>query len=345
MFDHARAAGLPMLGGSDVFIYHAGIRVRAHFWVAGRPSSEAYSHDIPAPDTPITDTPVETSFEGGFATSKTIVILPGFTEFCEKYSAEILRFHNQGYNVLTIYWPGQGQSGHLGKDPLAVHCDDFANHLGALDAVMDVVGLGGHDMVLFGHSMGGHLALRYAALCGDRVRGVILSAPMMAPPVMPVWLVRFASAVLKGMGLARSHPPFHRVLSLDFVRHFRLDNVLTRDPKGYEEQFIWFDDAPELRRSGPTIGWVNAAYSSTALYTLNPVWLETLAVPVLALVAGDERVVFGPATDMALLYIDDLERVDFPNARHELTRELPEVTGRLWLHVDAFLDRIDWGYI
>ena len=92
-----------------------------------------------------------------------MVILPGFTEFCEKYSRDILRLHQSGFNVLVIDWPGQGLSGHFGKNPLAVHCDDFAVYLAALDAAIGAAGLGEDRLFLFGHSMGGHLALRYAA--------------------------------------------------------------------------------------------------------------------------------------------------------------------------------------
>ena len=66
----------------------------------------------------------------------TIVILPGFTEFCEKYSSHVLRLHQSGHNVLIIDWPGQGLSGHYGKDPLAVHYDDFSIYLDALDAAI-----------------------------------------------------------------------------------------------------------------------------------------------------------------------------------------------------------------
>ena len=36
MFDAARAAGLPMLGGVDIFVPSAGGIVRAHYWLAGR---------------------------------------------------------------------------------------------------------------------------------------------------------------------------------------------------------------------------------------------------------------------------------------------------------------------
>ena len=332
MFEWARAAGLPMLGGYDVHAYYRDASVRAHFWAAGQDARDPNDKYKIAGKIPILP-----------KLQKTIVIFPGFTEFCEKYSKEVLRFHEWGYNVLVIDWPGQGQSGHFGWHPLAVHCDDFDHHIGAMDAIIEKAGLGDHDLILFGHSMGGHLALRYAVWRPCNVKAVILSAPMMAPPVMPVWLIRIASHLLSNIGLSRRHPPFYHALSLDVVRHYRIENTLTRDPRGYEEQFVWFDDAPELRRSGPSVGWINAAYRSCVRYTLNPYWLAQLKAPVLAFVAGDERVVSASATIRSLPHIRNLQRVDFEGARHELMRELPEVTDALWQHIDAFLARVIIG--
>ena len=43
MFEWARAAGLPMLGGYDVYAYYRDISVRAHFWEAGK-KAVSYTH-------------------------------------------------------------------------------------------------------------------------------------------------------------------------------------------------------------------------------------------------------------------------------------------------------------
>ena len=162
MFDLARAAGLPMLGGCDVYAHYRDTVVRAHFWTADKkPHDLDNKFKIDSIITPAPDL------------KKTIVILPGFTEFCEKYSKEVLCFHQRGYNVLVIDWPGQGRSGHFGKHPLAVHCDDFDHYIGAMDAVIEKVRLDGRDLILFGHSMGGHLALRYAVWRPHNVKAVI----------------------------------------------------------------------------------------------------------------------------------------------------------------------------
>ena len=330
MFEAARAAGLPMLGGFDTFVPSASGVVRAHFWAAEWSARNPHSSPDDAAGLRAGDKKKDAT---------TIVILPGFTEFCEKYSAAVLRLHQSGHNVLVIDWPGQGLSGHYGKDPLAVHCDDFSVYLAALDAVIEAVGLGQKKFFLFGHSMGGHLALRYAARRPTHSLGVILSAPMMAPPVMPVWLIRCLSAFFLGLGLGQAYPPFHRAPELNRVRQYSPDNKLTRWRQGYESQFVWFDDMPKLRRSGPTIGWVNAAYRSSAKCTLNADWLRSIEVPVLAFLAGDERIVSAAATDYALPFIPQLNRCDFARARHELLYELPEVTDQLWASLLAFIQK------
>ena len=92
------------------------------------------------------------------------------------------RFHERGYNVLVIDWPGQGQSGHFGWHPLAVHCEDFDHHIGAMDAVIKkpdwmimILSYSGIQWVGIGTSLCSMAPLLWKA--------VILSAPMMAPPV------------------------------------------------------------------------------------------------------------------------------------------------------------------
>ena len=330
MFDAARAAGLPMLGGVDMFVPSASGIVRAHYWPAGPPVLNP--HDEP-------DRAAQLHSASKKTDAASIVILPGFTEFCEKYSTAVLRLHQSGHNVLVLDWPGQGLSGHYGKDPLAVHCDDFSIYLDALDVVIEAAGFCQKKFFLFGHSMGGHLALRYAVWRPSHSLGVILSAPMMAPPVVPVWLIRGFSSFLIGMGLQHSYPPFYQVPELDRVRYYRSGNKLTRWPQGYESQFLWFDDMPKLRRSGPTIGWINAAYRSSAQCTLHADWLRSIEVPVLAFIAGDEKIVSASATNYALPLISQLERHDFVEARHELLHELPAVTDQLWALLLAFIKK------
>ena len=306
-FPAATRAGLAMLGGDDVHAETSAGRVRGHHW--------------PAP----------------LATGAPVVICPGFTEFCEKYADVAARLTGRGHDVLIIDWPGQGRSGHLGALTLSVHIDDFEDHLAAADALMAAAGLAARPVVFLGHSMGGHLALRLAVRHREYARGAIILSPMIAPPVMPVWGVRLLAGAIVGVGFGRRPALGRQPADLADERVFHQRNGLTRVRKGYEDQFVWFDDAPELRRSGPTAGWVRAAYESCAATTLNRDWMRRLEVPVLALTAGDERIVHQPSTNRMLRCLADCRHVSFAGARHELLFETEDVKAELWQQVESFL--------
>ena len=306
-FPAAERAGLTMLGGTDIHVEMGTGTVRGHYW----------------PASATTGTPM--------------VICPGFTEFCEKYADVAARLTGLGHDVLIIDWPGQGRSGHLGALPLSVHIDDFEDYLVAADALMAAAGLTARPVVFLGHSMGGHLALRLAARHKAHACGAVILSPMIAPPVMPVWGVRLLALAIVSAGFGRRPALGRRPTDLSDERVFYQRNGLTRARKAYEDQFLWFDDAPELRRSGPTAGWVRAAYESCAATTLRGDWMRRLEVPVLALTAGDERIVHQPSSARMLPRLPDCRQVVFAGARHELLFETEDVRAELWRQVESFL--------
>jgi len=309
-FPAAVAAGLAMLAGDDIITRFQGHELRGHFWSAsGKPTG-------------------------------LVMLCPGFTEFCEKHSGTCHALHERGFDVLVIDWPGQGRSGHFGANPLAVHIDSFETYLDAMDTMLDAAGLTGRPMLLMGHSMGGHLALRLARRYADKVQGVILTAPMVLPPVVPALGVRLLARLLCLLGWRHAFPPFHRTRSLAEASRFHSDNMLTSWEPGYAAQFLWMQDDPALRRSGPTVGWVRAAYESCARTTMDAGWMSQIAVPVLALTAADERIVYKAATDRMLPFLPQIEWHEMADARHEILQENPEIVATAWAHIDSFVTRI-----
>lgn len=123
------------LEGVDIYAdLPQGQTVRAHLWSCGMP-------DAPR-----------------------LLILPGFTEFCEKYAHVMKRAVSLGFDCLAIDWPGQGRSGHLGRKAVAVHCDDFSNHIHALEVVITEAGWQEAPMHILAHSMGGAFGVARRAL-------------------------------------------------------------------------------------------------------------------------------------------------------------------------------------
>ena len=267
-----------------------------------------------------------------------VMVLPGFTEFIEKHQDQIDRFAAMGLEVLCLDWPSQGLSQRLSPNfPKLVHCDDFSQHLSALDAVMAASGFhdGDQPLLVFGHSMGGHLALRHA-YTNPKVNALMLCAPMVMPPLKPGGLMRFLLDVVCSLGLAK-RPLFFRQDDL-IKRQFHPNNVLTRDADGYQVQFNLFTQNPELQVTGPSFGWARAAYHSCMAFSANPDVLAAIKIPVSVHLAGDERVVDGNASAFFLRHLSRGVIHLYPEARHELMLELPAVRSLVWQRLEDFVD-------
>ena len=302
--------GTARLGGDDIY---AG-DIRGHLW-----PSEAT--------------------KAGKTGAHRFLILPGFTEFAEKYAHVACKMHDMGHDCLIIDWPGQGRSGHHGTTDLMVHCDKFADHIRALQALIKVAGWHRGTLHILGHSMGGHLALLACDRLSSRIGTVALSAPMIMPRPRPVWAIRLCGIVLGLFGRNRHYAPFTRLPSLDEVRVFHENNVLTTDKAGYEWQTKWFEEYPELRRYGASVGWVREAYRSAARYVANEAFLSALKMPILILSAGGEQVVSNAKMKLAASYLPNADFVTIDHAKHELFNETAEIDAQVWDHITRFWDR------
>jgi len=270
-----------------------------------------------------------------------VIILPGFTEFIEKYAATAANFADMEIDSLILDWPGQGLSSRLSpRYPMVIHADGFDLHLKALTAVAQEAGFLDRrlPLFLFGHSMGGHLALRYAKMMNEILSGVILSAPMIMPPVQPPWLIEiFAQVMCMLPGIAKSPVMFRQSKARDEI--FHPQNVLTRDPEGYGLQVNWWNRNPALKTTGPSYGWVRSAYQSCISTTADPAWMATVDLPVSAHIPLDEVVVSLKHSLNCLPQVPGIEIHKYTDARHELLLELPEVRQLFWGRVENFVER------
>ena len=267
------------------------------------------------------------------------LILPGFTEFCEKYAHVAQKMTDMGHDCLIIDWPGQGRSGHHGTTPEMVHCDKFADQIRALQELIKVAKWHRGTLHILGHSMGGHLALLAAERLSDRVGTVALSAPMIAPRPRPVWLIRLLGV---GLGIAGRHKhfaPMNKVPSLAQVRDGYEGNILTTDKAGYDWQTRWFDEMPELRRYGASVGWVREAYRSAARYSANPDFLVQLKMPILILSAAREQVVSKGKIGLAASHLPNADLISIKDAKHELFNETLAIDKSVWDHLTRFWSR------
>ena len=191
----------------------------------------------------------------------TILLLPGRTEYIEKYGRIATELTLAGYPVMTIDFRGQGLSERLAQDPNLGHVQQFTDYQHDVDcmvALADEVSLP-KPWFLIGHSMGGCIGLR-ALVNGLDVKRAIFSAPMwgIQMPVAFRPLVHTLPPMARAFRFQNRYAPSAKQASYVANAAFE-DNALTHDP----ETFAWMTDhakkVPEFALAGPSIQWIGEA--------------------------------------------------------------------------------------
>ncbi|MFK7751370.1 MAG: alpha/beta hydrolase [Sedimentitalea sp.] len=263
----------------------------------------------------------------------TVFLMPGRTEFIEKYGTTAAEFGRRGYAVVTLDWRGQGLADRLFEDRRVGHIGKFLDYqkdvAGALE-LMEGLDLPG-PLHLLGHSMGGAIGLR-ALMNGLDVQSCVFTGPMwgirMSPIVRPFgWaLPRVAMMVGMGTKLAPS-------TKYDFyVQANAFDgNMLTTDPDAYALMQRQLATHPDLGLAGPSLVWLRESLSEC--YALSQ--MPAPNVPCVTFVGEKEIIVDVPAihTRMANWPGGALDVV--PGAQHEVLLETPALRKRIFDRIEA----------
>lgn len=270
-----------------------------------------------------------------------IVILPGLSEFIEKYAYTLKPLLDKNVDALILDWPSQGMSDRFLEKRPPVHIDNFDYYLQGLSAVLSHAGItNNRPIIFFGHSMGGHLALRATKeLDHLNIRGILLSAPMMHLPLYPKWLVQTMLKIMMLLGFSRKS--VSKKHGRPGNNRFYFDNPLTRDADGYALMPALWNEYPEAKTYEPTFGWVAAAFQSCLRTTASSSWLKTLNCPIQAHIPEDERVVDGKCQKRSVGQIPGCEMIIYPSARHELMLEIPKTRDVFWQNVIRFLVKMN----
>ena len=225
----------------------------------------------------------------GGARNGTVFLLPGRTEYVEKYgrSAEVLAA--AGYATLSVDWRGQGLADRVCKDRMVGHVGDFAEYQLDMAALVEfAVGRGlPQPFYLLAHSMGGCIGLR-SLMAGLPFKAAAFSAPMwgilMADWMRP--LARVLSTASRWLAFDQRYAPgtgpVTYVTSVPFV-----GNTLTRDAEMWDYMRRQALAHPELSLGGPSLGWLKAAMEECGALRA----MASPACPVVCALGSQERVV------------------------------------------------------
>ena len=255
------------------------------------------------------------------ATRGTVVLLPGRTEYVEKYGRSATVLAASGYATLSIDFRGQGLADRPLRDRSIGHVGDFAEYQADIAALFDFAQQTGlpQPLYLLAHSMGGCIGLR-SLMRGAPVRAAVFSAPMwgikMPRGMRPV--VQLISTASRQFGFDHLRMPTTPVRTQVVDAPFA-GNDLTTDQGMWEYMQSQAVAQPDLTLGGPSLGWMHAALRECAALAR----LAAPAVPMLCGLGGLERIVeVGPIRARVAQWPGG--RLDlYDGAEHELLMERP----------------------
>jgi len=271
----------------------------------------------------------------------TVIIVTGRNECIEKYFETVRDLSARGLGALVFDLRGQGASDRLIADPMRGYAESFDDYVGDLEEVFEQVALPDcrAPFYMLAHSTGGLIALLAAPAFVNRVRRIVLSAPLVefATTSISTSNLRRLTAFFFYLGLGsryagggprpRDGTPFST-------------NKVTTDHARYARNLTIYREHPELALGGPTVAWTHAA--AAAIETVqDPDFLARIHVPLLFLAAGADEVVSTPAIEKLANRIRSGSIITIDGARHELLQEADLYREQALAAFDAFVPGSD----
>jgi lysophospholipase len=247
-----------------------------------------------------------------------IVFLPGMGEASLKYHDLYESLHLKNYTYYGWDHIGQGFSSHLLPEELIkVHIDSFETHTAAVQAFLKTLRSRHRQVIVLGHSMGAHVALRVAAESPELIDALILSAPLF--DINPTIRVGAVLSWILSLFPDSAYPPLYSFFVKNNIKNGWVTNSVERQAE-FQKTLTLF---PTLKRQGATIGWLRAARESVD--KLKKINFKTIHAPVLLLQAETDYLVDNSAQDKGCEQLPLCKKEVMKNSKHEILFEVDAV--------------------
>lgn len=271
----------------------------------------------------------------------TVVVLTGRNECIEKYFETIRDLASRGLAVATLDWRGQGDSDRLIRDRQRGYVGSFRDYTADLEQFFEEIVLPDcrGPYYILAHSAGAVIALLAAPSMVNRVRRMVLIAPFLTLPDLPVSIgtLRRVCSLFCLFGLGRLYaawgprpkvtPPFET-------------NKVTTDPQRYRRNTRIYEEYPQLALGGPTIRWLLAA-AKASIAISDPDFMARVQVPLLVIAAGADQVVSTKAVETYARHLRLGSMLMIDGARHEILQEADIYREQFFAAFDAFIPGSD----
>jgi lysophospholipase len=271
----------------------------------------------------------------------TVVVLPGRNECIEKYFETIADLSRRGLASAILDWRGQGGSDRLIRDRHRGHVSDFRLYVRDLEQFFEEVVLPDcrGPYYALGHSTGSLIALMAAPVMLNRIRRMVLVAPLIGLHGMPfsVGSVSKLASTLYWVGFGRSYMGRGRraIIPLPFA-----GNKVTTDLIRYQRNVGIYEANPQLAIGGPTVSWVRAMFRA-ARQVQDPAFKARIQIPTLFVAAGADTIVSTPAVEAYARTLRSGALLTIDGSRHEILQEADLYREQLLAAFDAFIPGSD----
>jgi lysophospholipase len=268
-----------------------------------------------------------------------VIVSAGRTEPLEKYGEVARELVGRGFVTLVHDWAGQGLSSRFGDDKFS--CDVVGGPAAFIGDFRDILAAYAERLpapwLALAHSMGAALTA-LALTDGDaRFAGAALSAPMVEFSVgkLPFWFIKLVVAgAVRAAGETRLARRGVAPAELAFEGNF-----LTHDRARYERTRALYRANPELQLGEPTWRWLRFAVELRD-QLLAPGAPERIRCPVVAVAAGDDRIVSSPAIRGFMARVPRGRYVEVPESFHEVLMETDDRRAIFWRAFDELCGEV-----
>lgn len=250
-----------------------------------------------------------------------VIALPGLSEFSEKYYETAQFFIKHGYGFAVIDWAYQGKSSRFNENSHKRYSDGYDTDLSDLKYFIDHYIDIDAPLFLLGHSMGGHIGLRFLMQQPDYFQAASFSAPMIGIKDLKYtsWLIRLLN-------------PFFRLVKTSYIpggknwnegsRKSDGADIFSSDPARGSLHNAWCLHNPTLQVGNATIKWVLESLASSKILKSN---LGKINIPTLLAIAGQEKLVDNSQIKKAGQKIMQSKILVLPKAKHEILVETDDI--------------------
>lgn len=266
---------------------------------------------------------------------RSILLLSGRREFMEKYLETIEELNQEGFDVYSLDWRGQGLSSRILANRHKGFIDDYDVYIYDLNMFITKIVMpeSVHPLIIIAHSMGGHIALRFMHDHPDLADMAVLTSPMI--DIFASSLSRRFVKLITRMAIKTGFSHSYTIGSGDYTVEKFKGNELTSDPVRFADTQNAIIKNPDLALGGVTYGWLTATLKSIDILT-QPGFAAKITTPILMVIAGNDKIVSTNAQKQFCTMLPNCKLIEISEARHEIFKETDAVRSIFWREFNRF---------